>query len=167
MRRDAASGVMKVPRGGARNRSGPQPDPGSGRSERRGFKVTALPSEGYDGPVPDLSDFLVCVTGRHEAVWAALWSTPQACAWSQESWRWPVVADLVKYVVRSDPDDAPASLGTVVRQLRDDLGLSKAGLTANGWAITTDEVAAKRDEKPAAPAVVSSRSKLRVAASGA
>src|SRR5690606_36045464 len=42
-----------MPRGGARNRSGPAANPNSGRSDRRGYKLTALPAEGYDGPVPD------------------------------------------------------------------------------------------------------------------
>lgn len=156
-----------MPRGGARNRSGPQPDPSSGRSDRRGFKVTALPSEGYRGEVPDLGEFLPSPSVRHESVWAALWTTPQACAWSMESWRWPVVADLVKYSVRSDPDDAPASLGTVVRQLRDDLGLSKAGLTANGWAIAVDEVGARRENVADEPAArVSSRDRLKAVSGG-
>ena len=139
--------------GGSRNRSGPQADPSSGRSDRRGFKLTALPSEGFSGEAPALGDFLPAPSDRHEAVWAQLWTTPQACAWSMESWRWPVIADLVKWLVRSEPADAPASLGTVVRQLRDDCGLSKAGLTANGWAIAVDEVAAKAAERqPATPA---------------
>ena len=40
-------------RGGARNRSGPTADPNSGRSDRRGYSLTALPASGYDGPVPD------------------------------------------------------------------------------------------------------------------
>lgn len=151
--------------GGARNRSGPQADPTSGRSERRGFKLTALPSEGYSGDVPELLEFLPDATPRHERVWAQLWSTPQACAWSQDSWRWPVVADLVKYSVRSEPADAPASLGTVVRQLRDDCGLSKAGLVANGWAIATDEVGARaysKSDEPVKPARSSSKSRLKV-----
>lgn len=150
--------------GGARTRSGPPADPASGRSDRRGFKLTALPSEGFGGEVPELGDFLPSPSSRHEAVWAQLWSTPQACAWSMESWRWPIVADLVKYMVRSEPADAPASLGTVVRQLRDDVGLSKAGLVANGWAIATDELAAKAAERqPAAPAVERPARRLRSA----
>jgi len=155
--------------GGARNRSGPQADPNSGRSDRRGFKLTALPSEGYRGEVPDLSDFMPAATPRHEQVWAQLWSTPQACAWSMESWRWPIVADLVKYVVRSEPTDAPASLGTVVRQLRDDCGLSKVGLTQNGWAIAVDEVAAKAAGKSEAktPARPSARDRMKVMSGGA
>ena len=135
-----------MPKGGSRNRSGPQPDPNSGRSARRGFRLTALPSEGYSGEVPALGDFLPGATSRHETVWSQMWSTPQACAWSMESWRWPIIADLVKWSVRSEPADAPASLGTVVRQLRDDCGLSKAGLTQNGWAIAEDQLAAKAAE---------------------
>lgn len=85
-----------------------------------------------------------------------------------ESWRWPIVADLVKYVVRSEPSDAPASLGTVVRQLRDDVGLSKAGLIANGWAIAVDEVGARAAEKAdAAPTTRrSSRERLSVVNGG-
>lgn len=153
-----------MPRGGARNRSGPPADPTSGRSERRGFKLTALPSEGYAGVVPDLLEFLPDASARHEQVWAQLWSTPQACAWSMDSWRWPVIADLVKYSVRTEPVDAPASLGTVVRQLRDDCGLSKAGLVANGWAIATDEVAARAGIKTEAAAPVKSSSRARLSA---
>lgn len=122
-------------RGGARNRSGPQPVEGSRTSERKGFSLTALPPAGYDGAVPDLTQFLLLATERHEHVWAQLWTTPQACAWALESWRWPIIADLVKWMVRSDADDASVSIATAIRQLRDDLGLSKAGLTANGWKI--------------------------------
>jgi hypothetical protein len=160
--------MVTMGKGGARSRSGPQKDPNSERSERLGFKLTALPSEGYDGEVPTLAEFLPLATDRHETVWAQLWTTPQACAWSMQSWRWPVVADLVKYMVRSEPSDSPAANGTLVRQLRDDCGLSKAGLTANGWAIAVDEVAAKRDEQAATPepAVRSSRQKLKVVPGG-
>ena len=38
--------------GGRRNRSGPQKQENSGRSDRAGFSLTALPAEGYDGEVP-------------------------------------------------------------------------------------------------------------------
>ena len=99
-----------------------------------------MPNEGYSGMVPNLGDYLPAVTDRHRGVWSELWTTPQACAWSQERWRWPVVADLVKWMVRSDDPEAPAGIATSVRQLRDDLGLSKAGLAANGWAIAMPQV---------------------------
>ena len=132
-------------RGGARNRSGPAPDPNSGRSERRGFKLTALPSEGFRGDVPDFP--LPDVTDREADVWESLWRTPQACAWSMQSWRWLNVADLVRLQVRGEAHDAPVNIATVVRQLRADLGLTPAGLKENGWAIAVDEVAARADEK--------------------
>lgn len=122
-------------RGGARNRSGPQPVEGSRTSDRKGFVLSALPPAGFDGAAPDLSDFLLVTTERHLTIWAQLWTTPQACAWSDESWRWPIVADLVKWMARSDDDESPASIATTIRQLRDDLGLSAAGLKANGWKI--------------------------------
>ena len=131
-----------MPRGG-HGRTGPAPKPGSARSEQRGFKLTALPSEGFKGEAPDLSAFLVKPSARHQQVWTQLWTTPQACAWSLEPWCWPVVADLVKWQVRSDLPDAPVSLAQAVRQLRDDCGLSKAGMARLGWAIATDELAAK------------------------
>lgn len=123
-----------MPKGGHAH-SGPQKDPNSRTSERSGYTLTALPNEGFRGDPPTLSDYLLEATERHELVWSELWLTPQACAWSQERWRWPIVADLVKWMVRSDMPDAPASIATSIRQLRDDCGLSKAGLAANAWAI--------------------------------
>src|SRR5690349_6676202 len=108
---------MTMPKGGHAH-SGPAPDPNSGRSDRRGLSVTALPSEGYVGEAPKLVDFLPDVTPRHETIWAQLWATPQACAWAVESWRWPVVADLVRCMVRSQDPEAPAAWTTSIRQLR-------------------------------------------------
>ena len=150
-------------RGGARNRSGPARDPNSGRSERRGFKLTALPSEGFRGDVPDFP--LPDVTDRELEVWESLWRTPQACAWSMQSWRWLNVADLVRLQVRGEAHDAPVNIATVVRQLRADLGLTPAGLKENGWAIAADEVAARADAKAAEAAAAprrSSRDRLSV-----
>lgn len=152
-------------RGGARNRSGPPPDPNSGRSDRRGFKLTALPSEGYQGEVPHFP--LPGMTSRELEVWDSLWTTPQACAWSMQPWRWMNIADLVRLQVRGEAHDAPVNIATVVRQLRADLGLTPAGLKENGWAIASDEVSARADAKvEAAPARPSSRSKLKVVPGG-
>lgn len=134
-----------MPKGG-HARSGPAKQPGSRTSERAGYTLTALPNEGYRGQVPALTDYLLAVTDRHEQVWAELWGTPQACAWSQERWRWPIVADLVMLRVRADDPESPVGLATSIRQLRDDLGLSKAGLAANGWAISAAEVGPAEDD---------------------
>lgn len=138
-------------RGGARNRSGPQPDPTSGRSERRNFKLTALPSEGYTGEAPTfpLGKSLSGETSERELeIWAEAWRTPQACAWSMQTWRWPVLAEYCR--LKAYVELAPAATAALVGQIhryRDQLGLTPAGLKENGWAIAADEVASKRDDK--------------------
>lgn len=139
-----------MPRGGARNRSGPPMDPNSARSERRGFKLTALPSEGYTEDAPEFP--LPQPSRRELEVWASMWRTPQACAWSMEPWRWDSVAELAILRVRSEARDCPVNVYEKIRQWRDDLGLTPAGLKANGWSIAADEVGAKRDEKDEAAA---------------
>lgn len=160
--------------GGARNRSGPRPDPKSGRSDRRGYSVAALPSEGYSGEPPEFPlQPIVLFTeyfedrvkvkqrdeggtesfrGREAEVWAEAWRTPQACAWSMESWRWPVVAEYcrLKAAVEFDPT-ASAALVAQLHRYRDQIGLTPAGLRENGWAVAADEVASKRAEKQGGP----------------
>ncbi len=148
--------------GGARNRSGPAPDPNSGRSEARGFKLTALPSEGFRGVAPEFP--LPGVTDRELVVWGLLWRTPQACVWVSQEWRWLNIADLVRLQVRGESHDSPVNVATVVRQLRADLGLTPAGLIENGWAIAADEVAAQSQVKT--PARVSSRDRLKAVPGG-
>lgn len=158
-------------RGGARNRSGPQADPNSGRSDRRGFTLTALPSEGFKGdvpefPLPQVTRFEIVFEekarlklpdvaatelyrSRELDVWADVWTTPQACAWSMQSWRWTIAAEYcrLKTIVEMDADASAALVGQLHRY-RDQLGLTPAGLKDNGWAIAADEVGEKRDEKP-------------------
>lgn len=150
-----------MPKGGHAH-SGPAKDPNSRTSERAGFTLTALPNEGYHGDIPELADFLIDVTDRHLSIWRDLWSTPQACAWSQESWRWPVVADLVMFRVRADEPESPVGLATSIRQLRDDLGLSKAGLAANGWAIASPVVTPEPEQTPAEGDEVGQRRQKRL-----
>jgi hypothetical protein len=168
----------EMARGGARNRSGPQADPKSGRSERRGYKLTALPAEGYDGEPPafPLQPIVLFTeyfegTGRERtkikksdehgsesfrereaAIWAEAWRTPQACAWSMQPWRWPIAAEYcrLKAVVEFDPSASAALVGQLHRY-RDQLGLTPAGLKENGWAIAVDEVAQKRADQPVNP----------------
>ena len=149
-------------RGGARNRSGPAPQEGSGRSDRRGYSLTALPAEGYTGeapefPLPDPSD-------RELEVWEQAWRTPQACAWSMpsESWRIRTVALWVRTSVRCEDRDAPASILAQVHRLADQIGMTTAGLAEMGWKVAVDEVAAKAAEHTSAPSKPkSSRDRLK------
>lgn len=144
-----------MPRGGARNRSGPAPDPSSGRSDQRGYKLTALPAEGYRGQVPEFP--LPQASGRELEVWAEAWRTPQACAWSvpSERWRIPTVAMWVRLKVRCEDPQAGAALYAQLHRFADQIGLTTAGLAEMGWRVAVDELAAKRGqpaEQASAPA---------------
>lgn len=156
--------------GGARNRSGPQPDPKSLRSSKRDIKLDALPSAGYDGAVPEFPlPLMKRYRWEHEdkrryqvfddeateqyrerelAVWAELWVTPQAAAWSIEPWRWSTVAEFcrLKAVVEQEPDGV-AALVAHLHRYRDQIGLSPAGLKENGWTIASGPTAADDDDR--------------------
>lgn len=129
-------------RGGARNRSGPAPDPNSGRSDRRGLSFQALPNEGFQGEVPE---FPIPIVGDHRAlqIWAESWRTPQAAAWALESWRWQILAEYC-LIVADIEDDPKAALVAQLHRYRDQLGLTPAGMRENGWAVAQPEVAQSR-----------------------
>ena len=131
-------------RGGARVRSGPPVDPNSGRSETRGLTFTTLAAEGYAGEPPVWP--LVSATVREQAVWVEAWRTPQAAAWAEQSWRWPIVAEYCRLKATCE-QDANASLIAQLHRYRDQLGLTPAGLRDNGWVISANEVARKAAER--------------------
>lgn len=152
--------------GGRRNRSGAAPDEKSERSERRGYKLTALPAEGFTGDAPDFP--LPDASVREIEVWREAWRTPQACAWSMpsESWRLRTVAMWCRLSVRCEDPEATATLLSQLHRFADQIGLTTAGLAEMGWKVAVDEVAAKAVEadSPAAPAAPRER-RLRVASS--
>jgi len=159
--------------GGARNRSGQQPDPASGRSDRRGYTLTALPSEGFKGTVPEfpLPPAVVVMEiwdseskqkdrildsgaseerrEREQELWEWAWSTPQACAWSMAKWRHHSVAMWVRTSAICESSDATAADKNALHRFADQIGLTPAGLKENGWAIAIDELAAKAAEHEA------------------
>ena len=154
---------------GGHGRSGPAPDPSSGRSDRRGYKLTALPSAGFDGEIPDFP-LPAAAAGnligeRELAIWELHWRTPQACAWFLEPWRWETVAEFcrIKAIVELAPD-ASAALVDKLRMYRDQIGMTPAGLRENGWAIAHDEVGEKRDIKTSTKPK-SSRDRMKLVAS--
>lgn len=149
--------------GGARNRSGPGASEDSGRSDRRGFSLTALPSQGYAGPVPDFP--LPMVSARELEVWKLAWRTPQACAWSMpsESWRIRTVAMWVRLTVRCEDPDAGAALLGQLHRFADQIGMTTAGLAEMGWKIAVDEIAKRAAEKSSvASKPKSSRDRMKV-----
>lgn len=144
-----------MPKGGARNRSGPPPDPNSGRSDRRGLSLTALPATGFLGDAPEFP--LPEATGRERAIWEDAWRTPQACAWEREPWRWQTVAEYARFKALCEVEPNAALIGQLHRY-RDQIGLTPAGMKENGWSIAHDEVTPKAEKsKPA-----SSRNRLKV-----
>jgi hypothetical protein len=113
--------------------------------------LTALPAEGYDGPVPDFP--LPAASDRELEVWAQLWATPQACAWSlpSERWRIPEIGYYTRTRVRCEDPQVSPSVMAQLHRLADRVGLSTAGLAEMGWKVAVDEVAVKRAGRKPAP----------------
>lgn len=156
-----------MPRGGARTRSGPAPDPKSGRSDRRGLYLglTELPAGGYTGDAPAWP--LPGELAREAEMWATAWTYPQAAAWSCEPWRHATIAMWVRWFVRAEDPEASAATLAQVHRLADQIGLTPAGLLENGWTITKDELAGARDRKAAdAPAATPPVRRMRAVPGG-
>lgn len=132
-------------RGGARNRSGPQPDPNSLKSDKIGRKFERLPIGGYSGEVPEFP--LPDPSQRELDLWGWAWRQPQAAAWVRESWRWDAVALWVRYRVRMEQDEASAALANVVVRYADQIGMTPAGLKENGWIIGAEDVDEERPKQ--------------------
>jgi hypothetical protein len=178
--------VIDMPSGGARNRSGPQPDPNSLKSAKRGLQLSALPAEGYHGeppafPLPRVPVYDIWFEGkirhkelnleatearieRERALWAWAWGTPQAAVWAKEPWRWQTVALWVRTMAVCESGDATAADKNSLHRFADQIGLTPAGLRENGWKIAADQVAAKREERqaPSVPARPLARDRFKV-----
>lgn len=165
--------------GGARNRSGPQPREGSGRSERAGYSLKALPADGYQGPPPafplprrdvfrkewneDGKQILVYdheetkrVEARELELWEWLWSTPQACAWSlpSERWRLPVIGLYARTFVICESGDATAADKGSLHRFADQIGMTTAGLAEMGWKVAVEDSSeASSGAQPAPPLI--------------
>ena len=166
-------------RGGARNRSGPQPEEGSRTSDRKGFILTALPPTGYDGEAPKFplsrrsvfrwefedkrkfqvfdSDATQNIVDREAELWDWAWTTPQACAWSLDPWRWPVVAMWVRTFVICESSEATAADKGALHRFADQIGMTPAGLKENGWKIAEPPAPATDDETPSNVTDIKSR----------
>lgn len=176
-------------RGGARNRSGPQPDPTSARSDSRGLSYDKLPSEGRKGGPPlewPLGDPRVYIdevqngkpvkvldteatAERKDAeleLWEQVWTYPQAVAWEQDRWRWNIVALWVRTFLVCAGPEAKAADKASLHRFGDQLGLTPAGLRENGWAISRDEVAPKRQERAVEPKAAAPQRRLRAVGDG-
>ncbi len=130
-----------MPRGGARNRSGPSKDPNSGASMRAGFTLRTLDAEGYTGEVPVWP--LEGESAREAAIWSTLWTYPQAIAWAAEPHRWFTIAMYVRTLATAEHPGAAVTAATVgnLHRFADQIGLTPAGLKENGWKVGAPEPA--------------------------
>ena len=145
--------------GGSRLRSGPAPDPRSGRSEGRGLSLRQLPAKGCKGRAPKfpLSRPVVYYEwwdqeekrkvrevdeaatesreDRELELWKWAWRQPQAVVWREEPWRQYSVALWVRTAALCESPDAMAADKNSLHRFADQIGLTPAGLAQNGWMI--------------------------------
>jgi len=151
-----------MPKGGARPRSGPAPDPNALRRERDAGEWTILPAEGREGDAPDWP--LTEANDREDLIWSALWTKPQALMWDRYGQEFEV-ALYVRRLVESEGRGSLVNLGTLVRQMADSLGLTTPGMRANRWRIAAEEpVAVSKAVEPRSQS--SARSRMTVIAGG-
>ncbi|MBB4985023.1 hypothetical protein [Streptomyces nymphaeiformis] len=151
-----------MPKGGARSRSGPAPDPTALRRERDAGEWAILPAEGRQGATPDWP--LTEQSARESELWEGLWRKPQALMWERYD-QGLEVALYVRRLVEAEEPKSPVVLSTLVRQLADSLGLTTPGMRSNRWRIDQEAAVAR----PAATAVAapnSARARLRAVSGG-
>jgi hypothetical protein len=150
-------------KGGARARSGPAPDPDALRRERDAGEWTILPAEGRTGPAPEFP--LMFMTIREEQLWERLWCKPQALMWDRYGQHLEV-ALYVRRLAEAEAAESAVNLSTLVRQMADSLGLTTPGMRANRWRIDRGGEVVEPARPEVDKARASSRSRLKVVASG-
>lgn len=153
-----------MPKGGARTRSGPAPDPDALRRERDAGEWTILPAEGRQGATPDWP--LTGQSLREVELWERLWQMPQALMWERYGQELEV-ALYVRRLAEAELPESSVTLSTLVRQLSDSLGLTTPGMRANRWRV--DRPNEEDEMLPSAAPVVaptSARARLRAVAGG-
>lgn len=80
------------------------------------------------------------------ALWRDIWKTPAAAQWERLGWT-REIAQYVRFKVLTELGDMDAA--KEARQWSDRLGLSPLALLRLRWEIAADEVAEKRQDRPA------------------
>jgi hypothetical protein len=151
-----------MPKGGARARSGPAPDPNALRRDRDAGDWLDLPAAGRDGDPPAWP--LSAATPREAELWESEWRRPQAIVWERNGQELEV-AMYVRAVVDAESPRASVASRTLVRQQMDSLGLTVPGLLRNRWRIV-DQVQAPAGQQRTSRRG-SARERLKVVKGGA
>lgn len=146
-----------MPSGGARTRSGPPPDPNALARERDAGDWTILPATGRQTPAPEWP--LTQADPRELDLWEQLWRKPQALMWERYSQEHDV-ALYVRRLVEAEQPESKVTVGTLVRQMSDSLGISTPGMRANRWRI--DAVATAAPAPQTSTNRASARDRLKV-----
>lgn len=155
-----------MPKGGARTRSGPPPDPNALKRERDAGEWTILPAEGREGATPDWP--LTEQSVREVVLWERLWRMPQALMWERYGQEFEV-ALYVRRLAEAEKPDSAVVLSTLVRQIADSLGLTTPGMRSNRWRIDRPSEEEGASTGPGGAAVVvptSARARLRAVPGG-
>jgi hypothetical protein len=145
---------------GGHARSGPPPDPNALRRSRSDdAEWTTLPAEGRTDPAPAWP--LSRATPAERKLWVRLWTLPQAIEWERRQQDDEVALYCRRFIEAQKPGSA-VNLSTLVRQMRDSLGLTTPGMRSNRWLIGAPATAARRQAPKS-----SSKSRLRVVAADA
>ena len=113
-----------MPKGGARARSGPAPDPNALRRLRKGDQQdwTVLPAEGRAEPAPDWP--LTDATERELVLWERWWRKPEALLWENDGSA-DYVALTVRMFAEAEVTKASAENRKTVRMMMADLFLTR------------------------------------------
>ena len=144
-----------MPKGGARARSGPAPDPDALRRERDSGSWVTLPAAGRDGETPEWP--LENPTERELVLWERQWCRPQAIMWERNCQE-DEVAMFVRSLALAEDHRAPVQSRVLVRQQMEALGISMPGLQRNRWRIEAEAPQAERRQAP------STKGRLKVVA---
>lgn len=120
--------------GGARVRSGPQPDFTALSRDRDGKEWTKLPTE-CTRPAPDWPVVVPDPTVAEMTMWAELWAMPQAHVWYADRVFLQVALYTRMFVEAAEPH-ASSQKRLMTRQLGDQLLLSIPALHSSRYVIT-------------------------------
>lgn len=150
-----------MPKGGARDRSGPAPDPMALRRDRKDDAAgwITLPLEGRIPPAPSWP--APTQTGREAELWVEMWATPQALIWERDGLR-HYVAMFVRLLAEAEVEKASAENRKTVRMMYADLYLTSDAMARARIKIAVDETAEKRAEKQSEPKRASARDRFKV-----
>jgi hypothetical protein len=151
-----------MPKGGARGRSGPPPDPNALKRDKDQAFWESLPRDGREGDPPEWP--LENQTERESELWVREWARPQAVMWERNSQELEV-AMYVRSFASAEQMNATVAARTLVRQQQEALGISLPGLLRNKWKI--EEPSKASAQRKAGRASKSARDRFKVVEGGA